>query len=117
MEFKVSFAIFVISLILTQSVAVSDCLKSESDFQTKAGITGSDQPTTTTTISPLIAALSTESLPPTATPTKVSTKSGQETEEELMQKLRMYLSLLDQHIKLTGRPRFGRSVPLVLPIV
>lgn len=115
MVFKVSLAFLLISLIIIQSAADTNCLESESEVQIETGTTEVDQPAKTT-MSPLISALSTKSLPLSETSTKVPMKSDLEMDEELVQQLKMYLTLLDQHIKLSGRPRFGRSVPLVLPI-
>lgn len=109
MSFKVLITIFIIYFFF-QSV-VGGCINTvpkESSSIVGLSTLDSDQPCTTT-IKPMIASSVTTTSPPT-------TKSGQEVEEELVQKLRLYLTLLDQHIKLSGRPRFGRSVPLILPI-
>ena len=116
MVFKVLFTLAVVTSLLLESGFASEYLKPQTETIHNSIPSEPNQPTTAT-MSPLIIALT--SIPMTekiSTEQPVtSTKPGQDLEEDLVQKLRLYLSLLDQHIKLSGRPRFGRSVPLILP--
>lgn len=109
MSSKVLFGIFIISLITTSNGCVV--------MKAKAG--PNDQPTTTT-VSPTTASLPLKSTTTERNILKMDPaleKLPQDSESDaLVDKLKKYLAQLNQHVKLSGRPRYGRSVPLVLPI-
>lgn len=109
MIFKIFIAIFLVSQ-MTQWTVQGKCLETSEIESNSNQIESSNPGQPTTTSSPQISADSVL-VQAIATPTP-SAKPGQDSEEQLVQQLKLYLSLLDKHIKLSGRPRFGRSVPL-----